>query len=526
MSFAVPKDGPHLRTSSSIRPKSAGAIAQSPAQPIPRPRSPIMKAPTPKQNIRRSDDNFADGGGNAGNDVVMRIFEKIHETTGGGGAAARCSRKQNSKSARSKLRNLDTGPTEKILKHQMWKDYFSSTENSNNNSHASKEKKRGETETTRVKQGQRRGNGSGGADTDHPDDNTEMNYQRLYHRLVKRINHLWKELKIPLSDRDFYSVAIIKERFSNIDQIDNLACYVKRLLDHRNDTIQVIQAIRDREYVMEQCNALISVSLRHYNAKYSTLHDDIARNIEKQDPSGVDRERQVHEEIKTCIYKLQQMSCQVIRVVRTWRDGLWRPQPFLYRGCNYLIKMQSDMDFLRSKSVQRILADIPLAPRDLVCVLFDSAAGAGPGGSTRTRGFDDTVDEHGNDLHHASDDTATPQRGGEREASTDEPHDHNDISGAVLRGGVPPQDLPPPTTPAVAATTAAISTPEPHQGQERGRERATHGMEDLTVVILNESSVQRALKIETAALHARGTFIPSLRFELDDDSDANLLKNS
>ena len=46
----------------------------------------------------------------------------------------------------------------------------------------------------------------------------------------------------------------------------------------------------------------------------------------------------------------------------------------------------------------------------------------------------------------------------------------------------------------------------------------------LQLLVVQEDNVQRALQMETTALHARGTFIPSLRFELDDDSDANLLK--
>jgi hypothetical protein len=358
-----------------------------------------MKAPIPTQNTKKSDEAIEFGSGNAGNDVVIKIFERLHQTTGG----AHSVRKGKNKSSRSKLRNLSTAPSEKILKQQMWKDFFGSTENAdsnnNNNSYAGKEKRRQPDDSN-----------------DHVHDDRaekELNYQRLYHRLVKRINHLWKELKVPLSDRDFYSVAIIKEKFQNVNQIDDLSCYVKRLLDHRKDIIQVIEAIKDREYIVEQCNSLLSVALRYYNIKYSTLHDDIARNIEKQEPHGIDKEKQLQHEIKSSLFKLQQVSCNVIKMIRSWREGLWRPQPFMYRGTNYLIKMNTDMNFLKSKSVHRILDSIPIEHQDLICVLFDTSEEktAGSSGSMRNTDFE----ENGTTVLHVS--TDYPLRGGELESS-------------------------------------------------------------------------------------------------------------
>ena len=372
MAFATAKGGrPHQRTTSPIRPKSAGAQgAKQPTAAAPRSRSPSVKGPTPKQNIRQSELGVNFESGNAGNNVVIQIFEKLHEKTGGMHSVQKGYTK--GKCSRSKLRNLSTKPSEKILKNQSWKEFFSSTEISNDNSHASssKERKRAETPDPKaIRSSVDSVNPDGG--TTAAGRETELNYQLLYHRLVKRINHLWKELHIPLSDRDFYSVGIIKEQYQTINQIDDLSCYVKRLLDHRKDTIQVIQAIRDREHNVEQCNSLISVALRFYNLKYSTLHDDMARNIDKSDPAEVEHEQRLQCEIKSMILKLQQASCAVIRRIKAWREGLWRPQPFMYRGSNYIIKMKTDMNFLKSKSVSRILDAVPIEPHDLVCVLFE-----------------------------------------------------------------------------------------------------------------------------------------------------------
>lgn len=507
MAFAVPKDYSRPRSRSPIRPKSAGpkARGQSPPQPVDRPRSPSWKAPTPKQNstLRKS----LSGKGDVGNEVVMRIFEMLHETTGGGKAKHN---RSGGKSARSNLRKLGTGPSEKILKNQMWKEFFSSAENSNNNSYISDAKAKPSQQNDEPKHNIRE------ESDNHNNDilpNEELDYQKLYYKLVKRINQLWKELKIPLSDRDFYSVAIIKEKFISITQIDDLSCYVKRLLDHRTDTIRVMQAIKAREGVMDKCNSLISLALRFFNARYSTLHDDIARNI--QDSEGFDKEQELKEDIKNCVLKFQKVSCDVIRAIVSWRDALWRPQPFMYKGQNYLIKMRTDMNFLRSKSAQRILDSTSLEPRDLVCVLFKEDTnenGAVRGSNAR---FENGM------MVHVSDDT--PLRGGELEASLsiEDPNGTAIIEHApTTKDGTVNENLttpllqpPPPGAPAIGVN----NTSQP-LSKEDGF------LEDMVVIVTEELQVQQALKIEKSALNARGTFIPSLRFELDETSDANLLK--
>ena len=458
MSFATPKEGrPHLRSNSPIRPKSASAAA------ISRPRSPKMKAPIPKQNIKRSAEVLPfSANGNVGNDVVMQIFEKIHQTSGGMRARSNSGRVQ---SARDKLRRLGTKPTEDILKKQMWKEYFGKGGPSNSSSFvSSKDDKNKDHAAVEKKQGQP-------PENKNDVEEVELNYSRLYYQLVKRINHLWKELKIPLCDRDFYSVAIIKGKFKNEQQIDDMSCYVKRLLDHRKCTIRVMQNIRERENLIEQCNLLISTALRYMNLKFSTLHDDILRNMNKDDPNGIDEEQLNRDCIKQSILKLQESSGNVIRMIKLWRNGLWRPQPFMYKGDNYLIKMNTDLSFLKSKSVKRVLDSIPLVQSDLICVVFDSP-------------------EYGNvELG----DQMTSQDKGQGEILISS--DHLDV------------------TPAKRSETS-----------DSRKKELDDDLESLALIVKNESNVQKALKMENSALRARGTFIPSLRFEFDDECDANLLK--
>lgn len=443
MAFAVAKGArANRRNISPIRPKSAGPTGQS--APIPRPRSPTLKASTPKQSNKASD-------------IVTQIFENLHQTNGDS------SKGERRRSAGSKLRNLGTGPSEKILKNQTWNEFFNST---------NKVEREKDTLGDEAK-------------LNHPEENDEMivcrtqeetetnqepNYERLYRRLVKRIHHLWQELKIPASDRDFYTVAIIKDSFKGTGQIDDLSCYVKRLLNHRKDTIQVIKAIRDRDRAVEKCDALMSIALRSYNIKYSTLCADSAiRSSEEAEAGG----QQACSELGAALRRLQAESCRVLQRIRDWREGLWRPQPFMFRGANYLVKMQTDMDFMRSKSAQRVLAGVPGV--DLACVLFETQEAFGGSG----------------DDKNCSDG---------RESSSE----HQDEPPAPLSAGL---------------ETGRVADPGPGEQGTAGRERA-----ELSLLVRSEGAVQRALRIESAALQARGTFIPSLRFELDNDSDANLLR--
>lgn len=46
--------------------------------------------------------------------------------------------------------------------------------------------------------------------------------------------------------------------------------------------------------------------------------------------------------------KLRHASLDVVDQIRRWRQSLVQPEPFLVQGQNYLLKMASDTDFLKS----------------------------------------------------------------------------------------------------------------------------------------------------------------------------------
>ena len=48
-------------------------------------------------------------------------------------------------------------------------------------------------------------------------------------------------------------------------------------------------------------------------------------------------------------------SVAVVDSIQEWRSLLWRPQPFVWNGVNYFLKMKADMKVLESESLIDLL---------------------------------------------------------------------------------------------------------------------------------------------------------------------------
>lgn len=397
----------------------------------------------------------------------MQVFQRLHKTAG---SERRSKRPSRNDSDTHLLKKMGTEPSEKLLRQQSWKEYFSS----------SSEHKESYLE------GDTNGDNHTSTVAKEREEEEGVDYQRLYKKLVKRILNLWKEMKIPQSDRDFYAVSIIKEKYHEPKQIDDLTCYVKRLMDHRRDTVFVLRAIKEREQVVDKCNYLVTEALRNYNLKLLAQQNDSGSSFGAFD---ADHEAKLMGDIKLAISRLQTSSANVVRLIKMWRDGLWRPQPFVYKGSNYLIKMKTDTSFLQSKSVQRILKSIPLDENALACVTFPPSHPESSGGESEndTKSFE-------------------PLPGGELEGSIT-------LDAKVKEAGEDNID-------------DVIESHTLEQAPHQPKDAKFSGYEDVVSIVESEENVQRALRFETSALRSRGTFIPSLRFELDADSNSNLMKDS
>ena len=149
---------------------------------------------------------------------------------------------------------------------------------------------------------------------------------------MKRTYSLWKEMHFPDSDRDFYSYALLQGPFRSPEQIDELACYVKKVKEHRESTILVLAAIDLREKCVIRCTELIASAHRSAGMKFvsSTLHDEVKRRTEREAGGGVDEElAAVREEILGSLAALRSASVEVVKAVQAWRRELWRPHPFV-----------------------------------------------------------------------------------------------------------------------------------------------------------------------------------------------------
>jgi pyruvate-formate lyase-activating enzyme len=144
-------------------------------------------------------------------------------------------------------------------------------------------------------------------------------------------------LSIPESDRNFYSYALLQGPFQSSEQIDELACYVRKLKEHRSSTIAVLRAIENREQSIVTCTQIIASAHRSSSMKFTSLHDEIRKQMEKEggeqrdnrDREQREKEQELHHQIRNCIAAVQNASIRVVCMVQAWRRDMWRPHPFV-----------------------------------------------------------------------------------------------------------------------------------------------------------------------------------------------------
>jgi hypothetical protein len=136
-----------------------------------------------------------------------------------------------------------------------------------------------------------------------------------------------------------------------------------------------------------------------------------------------------------------------------------------YQGQDYLLKMASDMDLLKSDSMKRLLENLSITSTDLQGVIFWNEMEIG---SSHLSQFSVTLRESTTDLP-----LADPVGGGLSDRSAD--------------GGQ-------------VETHSSLIQPE---------------VEELNALIREEITLQRALTLENKALLTRGTFIPLLKYDIN-----------
>lgn len=134
----------------------------------------------------------------------------------------------------------------------------------------------------------------------------KMDSMETFRAMKKRIQQLWKELKIPTSDTDFYSYNLLRSCNGTMEQFSDIARYIVVLNNYRGSTMAVIEEIHNREFAVVNLLDLLSQIKRRSvvtDYKPQLLH---------------------------CIQHVQIATINVIHQIQNWRANFWRPLPFQY----------------------------------------------------------------------------------------------------------------------------------------------------------------------------------------------------
>lgn len=164
-------------------------------------------------------------------------------------------------------------------------------------------------------------------------------------RLIKRMEILWNELKIPTADREFYRKSLCSK--TTVQQCQELARYISALKDHRKRTIRTLYSISVRETAVKRC----------------------VEFMESLDPQGYELESDPSKKnfLMVALRDVQESTHDVINAIRFWRSQLWRPLPFIYHGISYMTKMLDDIVYFDDQLLHGVLDPGLMACWHLVC---------------------------------------------------------------------------------------------------------------------------------------------------------------
>ena len=342
-----------------------------------------------------------------------------------------------------------------------------------------------------------------------------------------------------------------------------MALHAQLLAMHLTSKAEVFATIQQREQVLaalrQRLSHILAVSSQPSAARRQPeapspiaipAEADIgqirATRADKQLSAEVIAHKQSRAEVRALMLSLLRLSLQVVECTRTWRRTLWRPQPMLHEGRNYLTKVTRDMRWLYSDSFAAALQHLSV-PRDELNMLkaFDKHDQCGAvlsalqvrdaqltGKFLRCQdaqaGTMFAIDEPSSEYAPAMPDPGAgadaagtsagsapvrwlaPRPAAKRKSTASEPQpsiaaqhvqyvmlDERGTPRCSCRNALPAGSLPP-----APATIARIDATLACLGEEHGR--------------------QQRLKEEAQDLAARGLFIPALRWRLQDAGEAEL----
>lgn len=181
-------------------------------------------------------------------------------------------------------------------------------------------------------------------------------------RMVRRVNIMWQELKIPAEDRKYYMSSLLKEKKDpTVENCDEIVKYIVSLNRHRICTINVLRAINKREEELRTC-----ISLLHEIHENGSIR--LSESIQLPESNSITWIEIVIRSLK----RLQASTLIVVRFLQLWRKSLWRPNPFIWNGKNYLFKIQRDMKVIQMDDFikQFLESQLYATKKDLILLLY------------------------------------------------------------------------------------------------------------------------------------------------------------
>jgi hypothetical protein len=161
----------------------------------------------------------------------------------------------------------------------------------------------------------------------HPDALLGMDAEDTFRRLKKRIVSMWKDLKFPKSDTEYFLCHVMNTCKYTMEQFGDLSAYLNVLEDYRSATVSVLQTIRAREQAVAGLRSLLqTLSPARSSGVDDRAPDDYASNPAPIAPKEIDES--IRNDLLTFIQEVQIQTVHCINLISDWRRILWRPLPF------------------------------------------------------------------------------------------------------------------------------------------------------------------------------------------------------
>ncbi|KAL9656271.1 hypothetical protein ABK040_007884 [Willaertia magna] len=159
----------------------------------------------------------------------------------------------------------------------------------------------------------------------------EESFAKLQRKLVK----ISSIMKIPNVDTNYY-LKIYSNNFTSYN-LHQLSIIIDKLEEHKNNTLQVIQFIMNREKLL--------VKMKKFIENYHLNNVNTADYLSNTQKKGLELQK-----------SLQKVSTTVVELILKWRKLLTLNYPFRYQSFNnYLLKMKNDVNFVDSSEISSII---------------------------------------------------------------------------------------------------------------------------------------------------------------------------